>query len=301
MGVTRTEDRADVPGGSVWLARLGTGDATPALVLHGGPGSAHDYVLPLAERLAGERPVVVYDQLGCGRSDRPEDAALWTLDRFVAEVDAVRVAAGLGRCHLVGHSWGGWLAVEYMARRPAGIVGLVLASTSASMPEFVAEVGRLVDDLPEPHRGALIDLGREERYDDPAYLAALDVFYHRHLCRLDPWPDVLVDGLDEEGENQAYRIMAGPNDVVVDGTLRDWDRTADLAAIAVPTLVTCGRYDEIPLPCSETLVAGLPDARLVVFEASGHCPHLEEPDLYATTVATFLAQVDARAARGGQV
>jgi proline iminopeptidase len=246
---------------------------------------------PLAERLASARPVVVWDQLGCGRSDHPDDPSLWTLDRAVAEVDAVRAATGLERCHLLGHSWGGWLAIEYMTRGPTGIEGLVLASTSASIPQFLDETDLLIDQMPEPHRTALIEGGAQGRYDGVAYTAALDEFYHRHLSRLDPWPDVLVEGLDEEDANQARKIMFGPNDLVVLGTMRDWDRSAELSRIAAPTLVTCGRYDEITPACSETIVARVKGARMVVFEQSGHVPHLDEPELYAETIDGFLAGV----------
>ena len=115
------EGYVEVEGGRVWYRRLGDGDALPILLLHGGPGAAHDYMLPLAERLSEHRPAVVYDQLGCGRSDTPDDTSLWTVDRSVTEVDQVRAALGLGRCHLLGQSWGGWLAIDYMARGPAGV------------------------------------------------------------------------------------------------------------------------------------------------------------------------------------
>ena len=142
------EGMIEVEGGKVWYRRLGDGDALPVLLLHGGPGAAHDYMLPLAERLAEHRPAIVYDQLGCGRSDTPDDTSLWTVDRFVTEVDQVRAALGLDRCHLLGQSWGGWLAIDYMARGPEGVVGLVLASTSASIAEFVAGARGLIDDLP---------------------------------------------------------------------------------------------------------------------------------------------------------
>ena len=157
------EGYVEVEGGRVWYRRLGGGDALPVLLLHGGPGAAHDYMLPLAERLSEHRPAIVYDQLGCGRSDRPDDTSLWTVDRFAAEVDQVRTALGLDRCHLLGQSWGGWLAIDYMARGPAGVAGLVLASTSASIAQFVAGARGLIDELPEPHRTALTDLGARGR------------------------------------------------------------------------------------------------------------------------------------------
>jgi proline iminopeptidase len=283
------ERRVEVTGGSVWTARLGPSEGTPALLLHGGPGAASDYMHPLAERLADHRPVVVYDQLGCGRSDHPDDTSLWTVDRSVAEVDQVRAALGLERCHLLGQSWGGWLAIEYMARGTRGVERLVLASTSASIPEFMAGARGLIEELPEPHRTVLIELGAKGEYDHPDYQAAVDVFYHRHLCRADPWPDALLRSSAQMDGNQVYLTMNGPTEFDVIGRLREWDRTADLGRIGVPTLVTCGRYDEITPSCSETITRGIPDARMHVFEQSAHCAHLEEPDDYARIVEDFLA------------
>ena len=284
------ERRVEVTGGNVWTARLGPQEGTPVLILHGGPGAASDYMHPLAERLADHRPVVVYDQLGCGRSDRPDDTSLWTVDRSVAEVDQVRAALGLERCHLLGQSWGGWLGIEYMTRGTRGVERLVLASTSASIPEFMAGARGLIEELPEPHRTVLIELGAKEQYDHPDYLAAVDVFYHRHLCRSDPWPEALLRSSEQMDGNQVYLTMNGPTEFDVIGRLRDWDRTADLGRIDVPTLVTCGRYDEITPSCSETITRGIPDARMHVFEQSAHCAHLEEPDDYARIVEAFLRE-----------
>jgi proline-specific peptidase len=284
------ERRVEVTGGSVWTARLGPQAGTPVLILHGGPGAASDYMHPLAERLADHRPVVVYDQLGCGRSDHPDDTSLWTVDRSVAEVDQVRAALALERCHLLGQSWGGWLAIEYMTRGTRGVERLVLASTSASIPEFMAGARGLIEELPEPHRTVLIELGAKEQYDHPDYVAAVDVFYHRHLCRADPWPEALLRSSAQMDGNQVYLTMNGPTEFDVIGRLREWDRTADLGRIDVPTLVTCGRYDEITPSCSETIARGIPDARMHVFEGSAHCAHLEEPDDYARIVEAFLSE-----------
>ena len=288
-GLPREEGFVDVTGGRVWYARLGEGDALPILLLHGGPGGAAYYLEPLAERLAASRPAIVYDQLGCGRSDQPDDASLWTVDRFCEEVDQVRAALGLDRCHLLGQSWGGWLAIDYMAREPSGIERLVLASTSASIPEFVAGARRLIEAMPEPHRSTLIELAARGAYDDPDYLAAVEEFYRRHLCRLDPWPEALERSSACIDGNPVYLFMNGPTEFDVIGTLRDWDRTADLGRIRVPTLVTVGRHDEIPPSCAETIARGIPDARVRVFEASAHVAHLEEPDAYTAAVAEFLA------------
>jgi proline-specific peptidase len=279
----------EVPGGRVWYARLGSGDATPVLLLHGGPGAGHDYVAPLGEALAADRPVVMYDQLGCGRSEAPDDVSLWTVDRFVEELDAVRAALGLDRVHLLGQSWGGWLAIEYMTRGATGVERLVLASTSASSREFMDGARVLIEALPEPNRTVLLEDGARGAYDTPEYEAASMLFYRRHLCRMDPWPPALLATMDNLDGNQVYLTLNGPTEFDVIGPLRDWDRTADLGRIDVPTLVTVGRYDEIGPSCAETLRDGIPDARLTVFEHSAHVAHLEEPEAYADAVRGFLA------------
>jgi proline-specific peptidase len=288
------EGFVDVTDGRVWYRRDGESDRMPLLILHGGPGAASYYVEPLAERMAAHRPTIVFDQLGCGRSDKPDDPSLWTLDRACEEVDQVRGALGLERCHLLGQSWGGWLSVEYMCRGPEGIAGLVLASTSASIPQFVAEARRLIEQLPEPARTTLNELGARGEYGRPEYLDAVQEFYRRHVCRLDPWPEALRKTSEELADNQVYLTMNGPTEFDVIGSLRTWDRTADIGRIASPTLVTVGRHDELTPACSETLRDGIPDARMAVFEESAHCAHLEEPELYARTVEDFLTVVDGR-------
>ena len=284
-----SEGRIEVPGGRVWYERLGSGSGTPVLTLHGGPGAAHYYLRPYAERLAETRPVILYDQLGCGLSDKPGDASLWTFDRFVAEVDAVREALGLEHCHLFGQSWGGWLAIEYLCRGTTGIDRVILASTSAGIRQFTDEARRLIEALPEPARTTLIELGDRGEYDHPDYQEAVMVFYRRHLCRLDPWPDAMLQTAAELDGNQVYLTMNGPTEFDVIGEqLRDWDRTADLARITIPALVTCGRYDEITPACSETITAGVPHARMVVFEHSAHVAHLEETERYTAESVAFL-------------
>jgi proline-specific peptidase len=290
--MAREEGYVDVADGRVWYRREGEGDATPLLILHGGPGAASYYLQPFAERMAAHRPTVIFDQLGCGQSDKPDDPSLWTLDRATAEVDKVRTALGLERCHLLGQSWGGWLSIEYMCRGAGGIAGLVLASTSASIPQFTAAARELIDALPEPHRTTLQELGARGEYDAPAYQEAVQEFYRRHLCRLDPWPECVQQSGAELDGNQVYLTMNGPTEFDVIELLRDWDRTADLGRIRVPTLVTCGRYDEITPACSQTITDGIEGACMVVFEHSAHCAHEEEPELYASVVEEFLASAD---------
>lgn len=287
--MTCSEGYLELPDGRIWWRREGTGSGLPILLLHGGPGAASYYLEPFAERLAQHRPVIIFDQLGCGRSDQPDDPSLWTLDRACQEVDLVRAALGLGDCHLLGQSWGGWLAIEYLCRGTTGIERVVLASTSASMRQFGEESLRLIRALPPAISDTILTLSAARRYDDPAFVAASMEFYRRHVCRLDPWPEAMILTADELDGNQVYLTMNGPNEFTLVGTLSDWDRSADLARITQPALITCGRYDEITPTCSETILAGIPDGRMVVFEESSHCAHLEETALYTATVEEFLA------------
>jgi proline-specific peptidase len=289
--VKTEEGYAEVTGGRVWWRRYGDGDAMPVLILHGGPGSASDYMQPLAERLGAHRPAIVYDQLGCGRADRPDDDSLWTVDRSVEEVDQVRRTLGLDRCHLLGQSWGGWLAIDYMCRRPVGIERLVLASTSSSIPQFMAEARKLIDAMPEPYRTTINELGARGEYEAPEYKAAVQIFYHLHLCRMEPWPEVLTRG-ESTSTNRVYLVMNGPTEFDVIGRLATWERTPDLGVIDVPTLITVGRYDEITPPCAQTLHENIKDSRLVLFEDSAHLAHLEEGERYAQVVESFLAEAN---------
>lgn len=280
-----------VPGGMVWYRTVGDGPGLPLLVLHGGPGSGSEY-LDVLGALGDRRTVVFYDQLGGGRSEAPDLPSHWRMERFIAELTAVRRLLGLHRLHLFGHSWGGWLALEYLLTRPQGVAGVTLASTSASIPQLVREQAALRATLPAELAEALDTYEARGEYDDPAYREALVEFYQRHVCRLPMWPAQLERAMVGQPESAVYRAMLGPNELVFTGTMRDWDRTADLATIDVPALVTVGRFDEITPGCAETLRQRLPDARLRVFEASSHVPHLEEPDAYLAELAGFLEACD---------
>jgi proline-specific peptidase len=284
------EGKIKVDGYQIWYRRVGNG-GIPLLTLHGGPGAGHDYLEPLAG-LAAERTVIFYDQLGCGKSDQPDDRSLWRMQRFVAEVATVREALGLEQVHLLGQSWGGWLAIEYMLSQPAGVVSLILASTSASLPQFVAETTRLKTGLPLEIQQTLQRYEAREDYHHPDYEAAVLEFYQRHVCRLDPWPEPLRRTSANLDRNAVYETMNGPNEFTVIGNLKDWDRTDRLGEISAPTLITVGRHDELTPACAETLRRGIPNSRLVLFENSAHLAHLEEPDKYRQVVADFMAEIE---------
>jgi L-proline amide hydrolase len=264
--------------------------ATPLLALHGGPGSTHHYFAPL-ERLARERPVVLYDQLGCGKSDRPADME-WSVAVFREEVEAVREQLGLDRIHLLGTSWGGMLAQEHVLSGAAGIVSLVLSSTVASIDQWAEEQRRLRDALPPEVVEVLERHERAGTYDDPEYERAMDVYMDRHFYR-GPKPRAELDRMHAERSVDVYRAMQGPNEWTPSGALRGWDVRPRLAEIDVPTLVVRGRFDMCTDPIAATLVNGIRGAREAVLERSSHTPVLEETELYLDLVRAFFDEAEA--------
>jgi proline-specific peptidase len=214
------------------------------------------------------------------------------MERFVAEVDTVRRALNLEQIHLLGQSWGGWLAIEYMLTHSPRVVSLVLASTSASIPQFVAEAARLKAALPPAIYHTMQRYEAAGDFYHPDYEAAVLEFYKRHLCRLDPWPEPLRRSARNLTGNAVYETMGGPNECIMLGNLHDWDRLERLGEITVPTLITVGRYDEITPTCAETMHRRIPRAQMQVFEQSSHTAHLEEPETYLQVVADFLRRVE---------
>ncbi|MCK4415182.1 MAG: proline iminopeptidase-family hydrolase [Candidatus Eisenbacteria sp.] len=281
-----------VDGGRVWYQIIGSGNAVPLLVLHGGPGVPHDYLEPLAG-LADERPVVFYDQLGCGKSDRTQDSTLWTVERFVTEVAKVRAALELDRVHILGHSWGGTLAVDYLLTEPEGVESVILAGPYLSNRRWTEDQTRLLAAFPDSLRQVVARNEEAGTTDSEEYQAAVMAFWNRHICRLDPWPEYGLRALAGSGDD-VYAFMWGASEFCCTGTLRSYERTDRLGEIAVPTLLTCGRYDETPPETVKWYQSLLPGSEMVVFEQSSHTPHMEEPDAYLKTVRDFINRVESR-------
>ena len=290
MAILRQPDetrRVLVDGHEVTTYSYGSG-AEVVFLLNGGPGLPCDYLrdphLPLVER--GYR-VVTYDQLGCGASDKPDDPGLWTIERYVEEVETVRRALDLGEIHLLGHSWGGWLAIDYGIAYPHNLRTAILENTCADMPHMISELER--------HRAALgpetvAMMQRHEAegtLDHPEYEAAITILNHRHVCRLAEWPAAVQRSLDDWNMN-VYGVMQGPNEFLFTGNLKDWNRLAEMHRIAVPALITVGRHDELSPACALKMKLALPDARLRVFPNSAHMPFHEEPDDYMAVLTSFL-------------
>jgi len=263
------------------------------LALHGGPGAAHDYLEPLGALAATGRRVIFYDQLGCGKSDQPHDPALWTVDLYKDELATVRRALGLDRVHLFGSSWGGMLAMEYALTQPSGLVSLIIASSPASMRQWVAEANLLREALPPEVQSTLLKHEAAGSTNDPEYQEAMMVFYRLHVCRADPWPDCVLRTFAQLERNpEVYYTMNGPSEFHVTGTIKDWTIVDRLGEIQVPALVTAGEFDEATPAIAKTVHAGIRGSELVTFEGCSHMTFVEKPTDYVDVVAGFLSRIE---------
>jgi proline iminopeptidase len=269
---------------------FGSGDNV-LLCLNGGPGLPCDYLreahAPLAD--VGYR-VVAYDQLGCGRSDKPSDSSLWSIQRYVEELETIRTTLNLGKIHLLGHSWGGWLGIEYGITYPENLKSLILENTCGDMPHLIQELNRLREALGSETVKMLLRHEAEGSLDHPEYQAAITILNHRHVCRLDAWPAPVERSL-ADWNMEVYGTMQGPNEFCYTGNLKDWNRLSEMKHINCPALITVGMHDELPPSCAMRMSAALPNAKLKVFKNSSHMPFYEEPDLYYEELKAFLDSV----------
>ena len=286
------EGYVDFRGYGTWYRVVGdrSSAAAPLLALHGGPGSTHNYFAPL-EQLADERPVVLYDQVGSGNSDRPKEIE-WSVAVFREEVDTVREQLGLERIHLLGTSWGGMLAQEHVLAGAQGIVSLTLSSTLANLALWNEEQLKLRAELPPEVIEVLDRHEQAGTYDDPEYEEAMAVYFDRHFYR-GPQPRPELEAMVAGKATDVYRAMQGPNEWTTTGTLKGWDTRDRLHEIDLPTLVARGRYDMCTEVIAAELVDGIRDAREVVFEESSHTPVLEETDRYLDVVGGFMREAEA--------
>lgn len=288
-------------GGWTWYRVEGelpsTGPA-PLVILHGGPGAAHDYLEPIAELAStAGRPCVLYDQIGCGRSQHLRDAPpdFWTVELFVSELAALLTELGISdRYHVLGQSWGGMLALAYAQTQPAGLAGLVVQSSPASVPFWLTELLRLRAELPVEVQAVLERHEAAGTTSDPEYEEASMVFYRRHVCRTDPWPDWLERTFATLAENsEVYETMNGPNEFHVIGPLKDFDITDGLGAVHVPTLLISGRHDEVTPATVERLHHALPDSEWLLLDESSHMAQAEQPAETLGAIRSFLERVEA--------
>ncbi len=281
-----------VPGGRVYCRTISGPDVPPLIVVHGGPGIPHRQLQPL-EALSADRPVIFYDQLGCGKSDRPDDTRLWHIDRFVDELAQVRNSLAPGPVHILGYSFGCMVVVDYALRKPLGIRSLILQSPYLSAQRCKEDQYRLRESLPNKLQAILNRHEKGEPGLTTDYKAAVLEYRMRHMLRnLIPWPRIISEVMRERNV-EINRIMWGHIPFRISGNLENYERTSRLGEIETPTLLTCGRHDTSTPEAIHWYAGMFPQAETTVFENSSHWAHFEEKQSYLLTVGEFLRKVDA--------
>jgi proline iminopeptidase len=278
-----------VPDGRIWYKVSGAGARTPVILLHGGPGYSSFYLKPF-EALGDDRPVVRYDQLGGGKSDRITDTTLFTIAHFVRELDSLRAHLGYPKVHLLGHSWGTIIAVEYYRVHPEHVASLTLASAALDIPAWERNAKRLVGTLSDSAQRAIRARERQGRFDAPDYQAALGEFYGKYVWRHPVQAD--LDSTMKTVNEAIYNYMQGPSEFTITGTLKSYDGTPLLKDITVPTLYTVGEFDEADPPTIKRFAQMTPGAQVVVLPGAAHLTPWDARDESIRTVRTFLRVAD---------
>ena len=284
--------------GTTWYRVVGDlkSSKTPVMILHGGPGAGHNYCEPIADVLAQTgRAGVLYDQIGCGNSthlpDKPKE--FWTPELFMEELVLLTEHLGISnKYNIVGQSWGGMLGMQFAIQKPKGLNAMVIADSPASMEVWVSEANKLRKELPPEVEATLLKHEAAETTEDPEYIAAVDVFYSRHLCRI-PQPPYVVASFDQlAADPTVYHTMNGPSEFHVIGSLKHWDIRPQLKEIKTPTLLVSGQYDEATPAMVKEINGLIPGSKWELFAESSHMPHVEEPAKFKRVVAEFLASHD---------
>ena len=284
--------------GSTWYRVVGDlkSSKTPVMILHGGPGAGHNYCEPIAEVLAQTgRAAVLYDQIGCGNSthlpDKPKE--FWTPELFMEELVLLTEHLGISnKYNIVGQSWGGMLGMQFAIQKPKGLNAMVIADSPASMEVWVSEANKLRKELPPEVEATLLKHEAAETTEDPEYIAAVDVFYSRHLCRI-PQPPYVVASFDQlAADPTVYHTMNGPSEFHVIGSLKHWDIRPQLKEIKTPTLLVSGQYDEATPAMVKEINGLIPGSKWELFAESSHMPHVEEPAKFKRVVSEFLDSHD---------
>lgn len=285
----------------VWTKRFGENPRIKLLLLHGGPGATHEYFEALENTLAANGiEFIYYDQLGSAYSDQPTDTSLWTLDRFVDEVEQVRIALGLDKdnFYLLGHSWGGILAAEYALRYGDHIKGLIISNMMMSIPEYnhYAEtvLARQMNPAVVTEIKAIESRGE---YESPRYMELLiPNFYHAHICRLTDWPDAVNRALGRINR-QIYVLMQGPSEFGASGLLENWDRKADLPKLAMPTLVIAGAHDTMDPDHMRWVSTQVQHGSFLLCANGSHLSMWDDQQTYVHGLVDFLEAIDHGARR----
>ena len=286
------EGYINVTGGKVWYRIVGSGNKTPLLLLHGGPGSTSYYLNPLRE-LGKDRPVIFFDQLGCGRSDRITDTTLMTLENYTDEVEQVIKALGLNEFYLYGHSWGTTLALEYYLKFPKGIKAIVFSSPLFSTDLWIKDADTLIASLPDSIQ-QIIKISEENKTYSSADYQRATAFYYDHFLTRVVQHSADLDSTDKTFGQNVYEFMWGPSEFKATGNLKNYDRVSSLQTIKLPVLLICGEYDEARPTTVKYFQSLIPNSKLVIIKNSGHVTISDNTKENNKAIAGFLNKLDSK-------
>ncbi|MDQ0412258.1 proline iminopeptidase-family hydrolase [Mesobacillus stamsii] len=277
----------------VWTRRVGE-SPIKVLLLHGGPGSTHEYLSCFENELPPEGiEIYFYDQLGSYHSDQPNDPSLWNVERFREEVEEVRKYLGLDQFYLFGSSWGGLLGMEYALKYQENLKGLIISNMTASIASYVEHINHLRDQLPADIVTTMKAYEAAEDYENPEYQELIQIHLNeKHICRLVPWPESVVRGFSRMNP-QVYNTMQGPNEFLVNGTFKDWDRWDDIHEIKVPTLILGGKYDSMDPEDKKEMGRRIPNSRVGICENGSHLSMWDDSETYFAFIKNFIKDVEA--------
>ena len=277
---------------NVWTKRFGNNPTIKVLLLHGGPGSTHEYFESFESFFPQEEiEFIYYDQLGSYYSDKPTDTSLWTTERFVEEVEQVRKALNLdaSNFYLLGHSWGGILAMEYALKYQKNLKGLIISNMMSSCPAYAEYNKNVLQKQMDPKVvDSILTFERTKTTSDPRYMELLlTKYYNEHVCRIYPFPEPL-NRMFGHTNNEVYNIMQGPSEFGISGRLAMWDRTADLFKITVPTLVIRGMHDTMDPEFMKMMSEKLGNGSLLTCPNGSHCSMWDDQPNYFKGLISFL-------------
>lgn len=281
----------EVKGGKIWYSIYGSGDKNPLLLIHGGPGGRSCMLAPI-KALSDERPVIFYDQLGSGKSDRPEDTTLWHLTRFVDELDKLIESLQLNKVHILGHSWGSSLAVEYfLTKKLEKVKSLILAGPLFSTDLWIEDANYLRSQLPDSIQEILNYHEKMGSVYSEEYLAATEFFYDKYLYRKKPIPK--FDECDIGNFNEViYEQMWGPSEFYCSGNLLNYNRVDRLKEVNIPVLLLIGEYDEVRPETMKTIQELFPNAQLEIIKDAAHMTMVDQPEEFNRIVRKFINSND---------
>ncbi len=292
--LTVGEARMAVPGGNIWYKITGTPKGTPVVLLHGGPGFSSFYLKPF-EDLGNDRQVVRYDQLGGGKSDKITDTTMFTIEHFVRELDSLRAHLGVAKWHILGHSWGTILALEYYRAYPDRVASLIFGSAVIDAPAFARHAKKLLATLPISSQRAVTKADATGNYGDPNYQKVIEQFYSLYVYRHPVKED--LDSSFATFNQDIYVYMQGPSEFTIIGTLKNYDATSFLPQLKVPTLFTVGEFDEVGPELIKDFASKVPGAQYTQFAGSAHMTPWDARDENVKVVREFLLAADSIAGR----